>query len=94
MLGADRAKLRHGDLKVRQQLQKECLEPWSARSISSMSSTGDLSCEASIVEQRPSLQEKLLAEEISSRLLPIDVACRFDGLQVQHLARVIPLVDC
>ena len=44
------------------------------------------------LQQRP-LEQELLAEEIAPGRLAVDSARRLEGLQVEHLARVVPLVD-
>ena len=66
---------------------------WSARSTSSISRTGDaLVGGVDRLQERP-LEQELLAEEVAAGRLGVDAAGRLERPQVEHLARVVPLVD-
>ena len=93
VLGADRADLGHGHLEVGEELQEKRLQLLiGAVDLVDEEHGSPFVGGVDRLQQRP-LEEELLGEEIVANRLPALAAGRFDRAQIEHLARIIPLVD-
>ena len=90
-LGPDRADLRHGDLEVRQDLEQVRLE-LLVRPVDLVDEQDRRDAVVGLerLEQRPPDQE--IGPEDVVRARPIDLAARLEQPDLEHLARVVPLV--